>query len=225
MAECPTVALTLPPPPEMLAALRRERPDCRVVVFDGDPQRLAGDPLLVFVDWLLPDASGLEMCRWLRSFEATAAAHITVVLEDRDSEARRRALRAGADDYLLGPLTADQVLSRLSTRTPSPAPSNHRVAVGALTLDTDAFQARHAGRMVPLRPNEFRLLAHLVTHPDQLFSRTALIGILGKHEDGIDERTVDVWIGRLRRALSAAGVPDLIRTVRQRGYVLDSPGA
>ena len=75
---------------------------------------------------------------------------------------------------------------------------------------------------VPLRPNEFRLLAHFMEHPDQVFSRTALIEQLGKDGEAIDERTVDVWVGRLGRALTAQGAPDPLRTVRALGYVMDS---
>ena len=223
----PTVAFALPPRPEVLASLSRERPDCRVVVFEGEPGPLAGHPLLVFVEWLLPDASGLEMCRRLRASDATAAAHITLVLEDGDTEARRRALRAGADDYVVGPLTVDHVLSRLRVHTPASAKGadGHRLGPDGLAVDIDAFQVRHAGRLVPLRPNEFRLLAHFLAHRDQLLSRAALIDALGKQAERIDERTVDVWVGRLRRALIAAGAVDPIRTVRNRGYVLDSPTA
>ena len=81
---------------------------------------------------------------------------------------------------------------------------------------------RFRGNPLPLRPNEFRLLAHFCEHPDQVFSRTALIERIGKDSEAIDERTVDVWIGRLRRSLTGHGVPDPLRTVRSLGYVLDS---
>lgn len=103
-------------------------------------------------------------------------------------------------------------------RPASPALFRH----GELTIDPGAFAARFRGRLVPLRPNEFRLLLHFVTHPDQVFSRASIIEHLGKDSDLLDERTVDVWTGRLRRALRAHGVPDPLRTVRSLGYVLDS---
>ena len=80
---------------------------------------------------------------------------------------------------------------------------------------------RWRGLPVALRPNEFALLVHFVEHPDRVFSRTALIATLGKDDNGIDERTVDVWVGRLRRALKSQGAPDPLRTVRSLGYVLD----
>ena len=97
-----------------------------------------------------------------------------------------------------------------------------RLSHGAMTLDLSAHQMRYNNRVVPLRPNEFRLLAHFIEHPDRLFTRSQLITMLGKDCEAIDERTVDVWIGRLRRSLKAYGVPDQLRTVRSMGYVLDS---
>lgn len=95
---------------------------------------------------------------------------------------------------------------------------------GDLTVDPRAFAARFRGKLVPLRPNEFRLLAHFLANPDRVFARSELIESLGKDSDLLDERTVDVWAGRLRRALRAHGVPDPLRTVRAQGYVLDSFG-
>ena len=177
-----------------------------------------------FVDWLLPKISGLEMCRRLRDSSATAHSHITLVLDEADSEARRRALRAGADDYIEGPLTADLLLARVRhyRAGPNAAALSPRLAHGDLTMNLEAQQVRWHGHVVVLRPNEFRLLAHFMENSDQLYSRTSLISILGKNREEIDERTVDVWVGRLRRALKAHGVPDPMRTVRSMGYVLDS---
>lgn len=93
---------------------------------------------------------------------------------------------------------------------------------GELTVDIAAHRARFRGTNVPLRPNEFRLLVHFLEHPDQVLSRASLIACVGKPGQEIEERTVDVWAGRLRRALRSAGAPDPLRTVRTLGYVLDS---
>lgn len=210
---------------DLLAVLADRMPGMQVLTAAAQPPgRRQEGRTWCFVDWLLPDLSGLEMCRRLRDAPATAHSHITMVLDDDDSETRRRALRAGADDYVIAPLTADLLLDRLRHyRTNAPAPSRTaRLAHGGLTLDLGAHQARWNGRPVPLRPNEFKLLVHFVEHPDQVLSRTALIAMLGKDSDVIDERTVDVWVGRLRRGLKAHGVPDPLRTVRSMGYVLDS---
>lgn len=179
--------------------------------------------LWAFVDWVLPDMSGLELCRRLRCDPATATAHITVVLEEDDLEDRKRALRTGADDYIVGPLTRTALLDRvLSGHVADHGEANGRkVALGDLTIDIPAFQARWQGKAIALMPNEFRLLRYFVEHPGRVFTRGQLISALGKQEPSIDERTVDVWIGRLRRALKAVGAGNPLRTVRSLGYVFD----
>lgn len=219
-----TVLLTSPDP-KLLRDLARVRPDLRALPLGPDVpgERIEG-PLWCFVDWLLPDISGLEMVRRLREARATRHSHITMVLDQADAEDKRRALRAGADDYLVGPLSPARLVERIDrVETPElPRADARRLTHGELVLDLAAHQARFRGFPVPLRPNEFRLLAFFIEHPDQVFSRAALIERIGKGEVGIDDRTVDVWIGRLRRALTAQGVPDPLRTVRSLGYVLDS---
>jgi two-component system phosphate regulon response regulator PhoB len=97
-----------------------------------------------------------------------------------------------------------------------------RIELGNLTIDFAAHRARWRGKPLDLGPNEFRLLAHFAEHPDRVHSRRSLIATLGKGWQSIDERTVDVWIGRLRRALGAQGVTNKLRTVRSVGYVYDT---
>lgn len=226
-----TILLTNPAP-ALVLNLARLRPDLDVVIAD-DPAAVAAlrpdGATFAFIDWLLPDLSGLELCRMLRKAEATRAAHLTLVLESPDTESRRRALTAGADDYMVGPLTAEGLIGRIdaarpgSARPESWASGGTRLRHGDLVIDLAAFQVRYQGLLITLRPSEFRLLAHFVEYPDQVFSRESLIRRLARDGETIDERTVDVWIGRLRRALRAQGVPDPLRTVRSLGYVLDSP--
>jgi len=179
--------------------------------------------LWAFVDWVLPMMSGLELCRRMRGDPHTASAHLIIVLDDDDQELRKRALRTGADDYVVGPLTRTALLDRvLSSHVPDgEQASGRRVALGDLLIDVPAFQARWGGRAIPLMPNEFRLLRYFVEHPGRVFTRGQLISALGKQEPEIDERTVDVWIGRLRRALKSAGAGNPLRTVRSLGYVFD----
>jgi two-component system phosphate regulon response regulator PhoB len=180
--------------------------------------------LWAFVDWVLPDISGLEVCRRLRCDPLTAQAHITMILDEDDPEARRRALRSGADDYMVAPLGRMALLDRVLSLQPDgpDAGALHAVTLGDLTIDLAAFQARWQTTAIPLMPNEFRLLRYFIEHPGRVFTRTQLISALGKQEPPVDERTVDVWIGRLRRALRAAGAGNPLRTVRSLGYVLDS---
>lgn len=220
-----TTVLITDPPPQLVKELRQRRPSWRLHDLSDLPSADAPEGRVwAFIDWICPQMSGLELCRRLRDAGPTRRAHLTMVLESADMEARRRALQAGADDYLLGPLDADRIVERVDgagTRTAAPAPRQvHRH--GGIAVDLAAHQVRFEGSIVSLRPNEFRLFVHFLENPDQVFSRGALIEHLGKHALGIDERTVDVWIGRLRRSLVAAGAPDPLRTVRSLGYVLDS---
>ncbi|MBY0394242.1 MAG: response regulator transcription factor [Novosphingobium sp.] len=184
---------------------------------------LDGSPW-AFVDWLLPELSGLKLCRRLRCDTQTEAAHITMVLEEDDADAKRRALRAGADDYIIGPIDRAAVLDRvLSVQLPEREAPARSLKLGDLSLDLTALQARWQGKPVPLMPNELRLLRYLMEQPGHVFSRGQLIAALGKKEQPIDERTVDAWVSRLRRALREAGAGYPLRTVRSLGYVLDRP--
>ena len=189
------------------------------IVFDrltGEgPRRIAEGQVWAFIDWVLDDMSGLELCRRLRSDPRMADAHLTMVLDGAESggdscahdEDRRRALKAGADDYMIGPIDRHKVLDRVfALRSPR---QQHRVArvieLGALTIDLGSLQARWAAE-----------------NPDRVLTRHDLIAGLGKQEPPIDARTVDVWVGRLRRALQQAGAGQPLRTVRSMGYVFDS---
>lgn len=184
---------------------------------------LDGQPW-AFVDWLLPDLSGLELCRRLRSDAQTEQVHVTMVLEVDDLDDRRRALRAGADDYILGPIDRNVVLDRVLAAQHVPHDTALRMLeLGDLTMDLGALQARWKGKPLSLMPNEFRLLRFFMERPGQVFSRTQLIAALGKQAQPIDERTVDAWVSRLRRALREAGAGYPLRTVRSLGYVLDRP--
>ncbi|HSF13107.1 MAG TPA: response regulator transcription factor [Erythrobacter sp.] len=187
------------------------------------PRRLVEGPMWAFVDWVLPDLAGLEMCRRLRADARTADAHVTMVLEADDAEDRRRALRAGADDYVIGPLTRTAVLDRVLALQSRGAErhATQRFELGALTIDMAALQARWNETPIVLRPNEFRLLRFFAENPNRVLTREDLISGLGKREPAIDERTVDVWIGRLRRAIKSAGGGNPLRTVRSLGYVFD----
>jgi two-component system phosphate regulon response regulator PhoB len=192
-------------------------------LFPEGPRRLVDGPMWAFVDWVMDDLAGLEMCRRLRADPRTGEAHVTMVLEEDDADDRRRALKAGADDYLVGPLSRTVVLDRvlaLQSRH-GVRHATQRFEMGPLVIDMAALQARWNGEPIMLRPNEFRLLRFFAENPNKVLSREDLINGLGKREPPIDERTVDVWIGRLRRAIKAAGGGNPLRTVRSLGYVLD----
>lgn len=179
--------------------------------------------LWAFVDWVLPQMSGLEVCRRLRADPISAEAHITMVLDDDDQETRRRALRHGADDYMMAPIDRNAVLDRVLSLNVSEEDNGHSRTIqqGNLSINLAAHQAYWMGKAIALMPNELRLLRYFVEHPGRVFSRPQLIAALGKQEVLLDERTVDVWVGRLRRALRRAGAGNPLRTVRSLGYVYD----
>lgn len=177
-----------------------------------------------FIDWVLPEFSGLELCRRLRCDPQTEGAHVTMILEEDEPEAKRRALRAGADDYMIAPIDRSKVLDRvLSLQWTEREAAVRSLKLGELALDLAALQARWKDKPIALMPNEFRLLRYLMEKPGQVFSRGQLIAALGKQEQPIDERTVDAWVSRLRRSLREAGAGYPLRTVRSLGYVLDRP--
>ena len=187
------------------------------------PLRLADGPVFIFIDWVLEAMSGLEMCRRLRGDARLADAHITMILDSDDETDRRRALKAGADDYIVGPVDRAAVLDRvLALETPAAQRAMHCIEDGDLRIDLASLQARVRGEPVPLQPNEFRLLRFFVENPDRVLSREDLIAGLGKREPPIDARTVDVWVGRLRRAMAKVGAAPRLRTVRSMGYVWDT---
>lgn len=201
--------------------------DGRRFVFDrigaDGPQRLVDGPVWAFIDWVMDDLAGLEMCRRLRADQRTNQAHVTMVLEEDNAEDRRRALKAGADDYIVGPLDRTLVLDRVLALQKH----SHEAHVirtferGDLVIDMSALRVRWAGKVVEVRPNEFRLLRFFAENAGVVLTREEIIAGLGKSEPPLDERSVDVWVGRLRRAIKQAGGGNPLRTVRKRGYVFD----
>ncbi|GAA4647535.1 hypothetical protein GCM10023115_54970 [Pontixanthobacter gangjinensis] len=186
------------------------------------PKRLVEGSVWAFIDWVMDDLSGLEMCRRMRADPRTADAHITIVLDNDDLDDRRRALKAGADDYITGPLGRTTVLDRvMALQSQQRRHAPHLFSQGNLVIDMTALKAMWRGTMIELRPNEFRLLRFFAENSNRMLSRQELIVGIGKQEPLVDDRTVDVWIGRLRRSLRAAGAGDPLRTIRTMGYVFD----
>lgn len=181
------------------------------------------DSTWIFIDWLLPAMAGIQLVRLLRASGLGEKVRISMVLPDRDEQMQMRALAAGADDYIIGPLNPDQLIDRMKAyRVALTPPDDPVMTLGEMTVDTNAYLVRFRGKPLPLKVNEFRLLAHFVRHPDKVYTRGNLIGVLGKSKDVNDERTVDVWMSRLRSTLRRHEVPYVPRTVRACGYILDT---
>jgi two-component system phosphate regulon response regulator PhoB len=180
-------------------------------------------PDLVILDWMLPGVSGLEICRRLRARETTRTLPV-IMLTARGEEAERvRGLSVGADDYVVKPFSVPELMARVRSllRRARPERVAGRLTAGDLDLDRETRRIRRAGREVHLGPTEFRLLEYLMERPGRVFSRSQLLdGVWGQSVE-IDERTVDVHVGRLRKSLSRGRERDPLRTVRGAGYAFD----
>jgi two-component system phosphate regulon response regulator PhoB len=180
-------------------------------------------PDLVLLDWMLPHLSGIEICRRLRRMPQTRELPV-IMLTARGEEADRiRGLDTGADDYVTKPFSPSELVARIRAllRRARPALSANELSTGELVMDLEAYRVRYDGEEVPLGPTEFRLLRHFMEHPGRVYSREQILNAVWGHDIHVEERTVDVHVGRLRKALRAAG-KDPIRTVRGAGYSLEA---
>lgn len=180
-------------------------------------------PDLVVLDWMLPKVSGIEVCRRLRAAQATRNLPI-IMLTARGEEADRvRGLDTGADDYLTKPFAMSELIARVRAvlRRIRPGLAEDQVHRGDLVMDRVAHRVSRAGRDIHLGPTEYRLLDHLMQHPGRVFSREQLLDAVWGSDVYVEVRTVDVHIGRLRKAITGPGETNLIRTVRSAGYALD----
>jgi two-component system phosphate regulon response regulator PhoB len=194
---------------------------------DGDEALILAEertPDLVILDWMIEGVSGIEVCRRLRRRASTAQVPIIMLTARGEESDRIRGLETGADDYVTKPFSPRELLARVGAvlRRVRPALAGEQLAYADLEMDVEAHRVRRAGRPVQLGPSEFRLLRHFMENPGRVFSRERLLDAVWSHDPDIDARTVDVHVRRLRQALNAGGLPDLIRTVRSAGYSLDA---
>jgi len=180
-------------------------------------------PDLVLLDWMLPGLSGIELCRRLRAREATARLPIIMLTARGEENERVRGLATGADDYVVKPFSVPELLARVRAllRRAKPAHVASVLRAGDIALDRETHRVQRGGREVHLGPTEFRLLEYLMQGAGRVFSREQLLDGVWGHDVYIDERTVDVHVGRLRKAVTREGEPDPIRTVRGAGYAFD----
>ena len=181
-------------------------------------------PDVVLLDWMLPKVSGIEVCRRLRNRQETRNLPI-IMLTARGEEADRiRGLDTGADDYIVKPFLMKELFARVRAvlRRIRPGLAEDRVVVGDISIDRVAHRVTRLEIEVHLGPTEFRLLDYLMQHPGRVFSREQLLDAVWGSDVYVEARTVDVHVGRLRKALNKAGDGDPIRTVRSAGYALNA---
>ena len=180
-------------------------------------------PDLIVLDWMLPGLSGIELCRRLRARSETKALPIIMLTARGEESERVRGLATGADDYMVKPFSVPELLARVRAllRRASPERLATKLEFGDLELDRDKRRVARSGRPIDLGPTEYRLLEFFLERPGRVFSREQLLDSVWGRDIYIDERTVDVHIGRLRKLLNLDGEADPIRTVRGAGYALD----
>ncbi len=181
-------------------------------------------PDLVILDWMLPKVSGIEVCRRLRQRSESRNVPIIMLTARGEESDRIRGLDTGADDYVVKPFAMSELSARIRAvlRRLRPGLAEDRVRCGDLVIDRVAHRVKRSGKEIHLGPTEFRLLDYLMQHPGRVFSREQLLDAVWGSDVYVEARTVDVHIGRLRKALNRDDTEtDPIRTVRSAGYSLD----
>ncbi|WP_372784049.1 phosphate regulon transcriptional regulator PhoB [Phenylobacterium sp.] len=196
---------------------------------DGEEALLLVDerlPDLIVLDWMLPKISGIEVCRRLRQRNETRNVPIIMLTARGEETDRVRGLDTGADDYVVKPFSMTELTARIRAvlRRLRPGLAEDRVRRGDILIDRVAHRVKRSGLEIHLGPTEFRLLDYLMQHPGRVFSREQLLDAVWGSDVYVEARTVDVHIGRLRKALGVSETDDPIRTVRSAGYSLDLEG-
>ena len=180
-------------------------------------------PDLVLLDWMLPGLSGIELCRRLRTRPETRQLPIIMLTARGEESERVRGLATGADDYIVKPFSVPELSARVRAllRRAIPERVADVLSFGDIEVDREKKRVSRSGRVVDLGPTEYRLLEFLMERPGRVFSREQLLDGVWGSDIYIDERTVDVHVGRLRKAINRGHAADPIRTVRGSGYALD----
>ena len=179
-------------------------------------------PDIILLDWMLPGVSGIEICRRLKASSTTRQVPI-IMLSARSEEVDKvRGLETGADDYMVKPYSVVELMARVRTqlRRTRPASVGEMLEFEDIVLDSETHRVSRGGKEIHLGPTEFRLLSTFMEKPGRVWSREQLLDRVWGRDIYVDTRTVDVHIGRLRKALSRHGGDDPVRTVRGAGYAL-----
>ncbi len=191
----------------------------------GDEAEIAvseDPPDLIILDWMLPGLSGIELCRRLRSGKVSRSIPILMLTARGGEQDRIRGLTTGADDSVVKPFSVPELMARVKAilRRANPERLAQTLEVEDIELDREAYRVTRNGREVRLGPTEFKLLEFMMESPGRVFTRTQLLDGVWGRDVYVDERTVDVHIGRLRKAINRGEEKDPIRTVRGAGYAL-----
>jgi two-component system phosphate regulon response regulator PhoB len=179
-------------------------------------------PDLLILDWMVPAVSGIELCRRLRLRPETERLPVIMLTARGEESDRVRGLSTGADDYLVKPFSTPELLARVKAllRRAKPEILSSVLKVGDIVLDREQHRVYRKKSELKLGPTEYRLLEFMMQHPGRVFSRSQLLDKVWGETIYIDERTVDVHVGRLRKAVNTNRMPDVIRTIRGAGYAM-----
>lgn len=180
-------------------------------------------PDAIVLDWMLPGLSGIEVCRQLRGDGTTREIPILMLTARGEEEDRVRGIETGADDYVVKPYSPREVVARIKAllRRANPALANEALEYAGIAMDLAQHKVSRDGRSIHLGPTEFRLLKTLMEKPGRVYSRERLLDMVWGRDVYVEDRTVDVHIRRLRKALNENDAVDVIRTVRGEGYAID----
>lgn len=180
-------------------------------------------PDLLVLDWMVPAVSGIELCRRIRLRPETERLPVIILTARGEESDRVRGLSTGADDYLVKPFSTPEFLARVKAllRRAKPEILSSVLKVGDIVLDREQHRVYRKKSELRLGPTEYRLLEFMMQHPGRVFSRSQLLDKVWGETIYIDERTVDVHVGRLRKAVNTGRMPDVIRTIRGAGYALN----
>lgn len=183
-------------------------------------------PDLILLDWMLPDTSGIEFARSLKREDATREIPVIMLTARGDEDDKVRGLESGVDDYITKPFSSRELVARINAvlRRAAPEGAGDVLTFGGLVLNTSSHRVTANDQNLDLGPTEFRLLRFFMSHPERVFSRGQLLDRVWGGNVYVEERTVDVHIRRLRKALEAGGFDEFIQTVRGAGYRF-SPGS
>jgi two-component system phosphate regulon response regulator PhoB len=190
---------------------------------EADTRLKESPPDLLLLDWMLPGLSGIELCRRLRTRPETERLPVIMLTARGEESERIRGLSTGADDYVVKPFSVPELMARVRAmlRRSRPELVSTVLRAGDIELDRETHRVRRANREIHLGPTEFRLLEFLMQSPGRVFSREQLLDGVWGRDVYVDERTVDVHVGRLRKAINRGRERDPIRTVRGSGYAFD----
>ncbi len=210
-----------------LLRINLEREGLRVLHADNGEEALllASEyrPDLILLDWMLPGLPGVEVCRRLKAGRGRSDIPVIMLTARGEEDDRVRGLDTGADDFVVKPYSPRELMARVRARLRGSRAASVGAVLryGDLELNGETRKASRAGTPLRLGPIEYQLLAAFMEHPERVWSRELLLDRVWGLNVTVETRTVDVHIGRLRKALARAGAPDPIRTVRGAGYALD----